>query len=177
MARDRGIVCGEDAPGAHFVPMRNNLPAPDSEARSRNPHPLPAYYMTDAFLGWWPILWTARWVTLILLVGGLIATPIFIVRLLHLLLAWNPRIREFGWTWKVFGQEIAGSAKLDSEQDEQLATIRRRLDELEAWRGIDRETLDATVAYLLRQQHDLFDRPDLGGSPPEAGGDAAPSRD
>jgi hypothetical protein len=174
--RGGGGSCAGRMPQARnlFLPGTNCRPT-DSEARSRNPHPLPAYYMTDALLGWWPILWTARLFVLILLLGACAASALYFLRffrLKHVRAMWNarlPRVRSVGGKW---GDTEFGVG-LDQDQDEQFEAIRRQLAELESLREIDREAIERVARYLLRKegQYEFFDS--RAGPPPgTTGGDA-----
>jgi hypothetical protein len=140
-----------------FLPGTNCRPT-DSEARSRNPHPLPAYYMTEAFLGWWPILWTARALVLILLLGACAASALYFLRFFRwraVVAMWNarlPRVRSVGG--KLGGNEFA----VDIDQDQQLEAVEDRMEKLEQKQKAGEQVIEDVVRYLLREeaQYEFF---------------------
>lgn len=135
--------------------------------------------MTEAFLGWWPILWTARLLVLILLLGAGAAAFLYCLRFFRwrsVAIMWNARLPKI----KRVGGKFAGNdfgVDLDEDQDQQFEALARRVEELAVARAVDREAIEVMGEYLLRQQEaqrDFFN----GESPPRnLGGDAGTEAD
>lgn len=132
----------------------------------------------EELLGWWPILWTGRFLVLILLAGACAGSILYFLRFFRwrsVAVMWNarlPRIKKLGG--KVAGNEVG--IELDEDQDEQFAAVWRKLAEIDATRKADRELLDMTMLAVLQLrevQRDFFN--DYDGPPPGSigGGEGA----
>jgi hypothetical protein len=107
---------------------------------------------------------------LILLLGACAGSLLYCLRFFRwrsVAIMWNaglPRIKKLGGKWG--GQEIG--VELDERQEVGLEALKRRVNDMEVTRAVDRELLDQVVRALLQKeaQYDTFDR----GTPPGIAG-------
>jgi hypothetical protein len=91
----------------------------------------------DDILGWPPVIWTARAFIVIVVGGGSWAVGLYLARFLRpkhfwkLITAELPRFKDVSGTMKVFGQELAAHATLDTVRDRENEALDRRVSILE----------------------------------------------
>lgn len=91
----------------------------------------------EPILEWPPIIWTARAAIVIVVGGGTWTIGLYLARFLRpkhfwrLLTAELPKFKDVSGTMKVFGQELAGHATLDTARDREMEAMGRRLGRVE----------------------------------------------
>ena len=91
----------------------------------------------DQILEWPPIIWTARAFIVIVVGGGSWTIGLYLARFLRpkhfwrLLTAELPKFKDVSGTMKVFGQELAGHATLDTARDREIEALGLRLGKVE----------------------------------------------
>jgi len=91
----------------------------------------------DEILRWPPVIWTARAFIVIVVGGGSWTVGLYLAHFLRpkhfwkLLTAELPKFKDVSGTMKLFGQELAGHATLDTVRDLEIEALGQRLKVLE----------------------------------------------
>ncbi|HVG44149.1 MAG TPA: hypothetical protein VM890_05440 [Longimicrobium sp.] len=91
----------------------------------------------DDILNWPPVIWTARAFIVIVVGGGSWTVGLYLARFLRpkhfwkLITAELPKFKDVSGTMKVFGQELAAHATLDTVRDRENEALDRRVSILE----------------------------------------------
>ena len=91
----------------------------------------------DDILNWPPVIWTARAFIVIVVGGGSWTVGLYLARFLRPKHFWKlvtgelPKFKDVSGTMKVFGQELAGHATLDTVRDLEIEALGQRLGRVE----------------------------------------------
>src|SRR5829696_2580567 len=91
----------------------------------------------DEILRWPPVIWTARAFIVIVVGGGSWTVGLYLARFLRPKHFWKlitgelPKFKDVGGTMKLFGQELAGHATLDTVRDLEIEALGQRLRRVE----------------------------------------------
>ena len=91
----------------------------------------------DDILSWPPVIWTARAFIVIVDGGGSWTVGLYLARFLRPKHFWKlitgelPKFKDVSGTMKVFGQELAGHATLDTVRDREIKALGQRLTVIE----------------------------------------------
>jgi hypothetical protein len=102
---------------------------------------------------WLPLLWTIRFLLLVLTGGILYISTLYLARFLRpadaraLFSGGLPALTSVGGTAKVLGQELTLSADIDKQQTGRLSVIEQRLHDLEVY---VQQVLNATDRLVVK---------------------------
>jgi hypothetical protein len=88
---------------------------------------------------WLPLVWTLRFLLLVLTGGILYVSTLYLARFLRpanaraLFSGGLPALTSVGGTAKVLGQELTLSADIDKQRSDRLSLVEKRLDDLEVY--------------------------------------------
>jgi hypothetical protein len=109
----------------------------------------------DEILRWPPVIWTARAFIVIVVGGGSWTVGLYLARFLRPKHFWKlitgelPKFKDVSGTMKLFGQELAGHATLDTVRDLEIEALGQRIAVLEAqvtdFAAIGAKTMESTT--------------------------------